>query len=81
VLSVVVVEVGIVLVLVVIDVVVELPAVVLMKVELLFVTSVQSPSTPPLVPLAQESAYFSLQANRHEPPPHPAISKVPLTIG
>ncbi len=74
-------EVGTELVLVVTGVVVELPAVVLIEVELLFVPSLQSASTPPVVPLPQESANFSLQENRQLPPSHAGISKVPSGIG
>jgi hypothetical protein len=61
-------------------VVVELATVVLMEVELLFVTSLQSPSTPPVLEVLQASANFSLQENKQLPPLHSGISKVPSGI-
>ncbi len=60
---------------------VELAVTGVVEVELLSVMSLQSPSTPPVLPLLQESGNFCLHDNRQEAPMHVGISKVPSGIG
>jgi hypothetical protein len=60
---------------------VGLAVTVLVKVELPSVTSLQSPSTPPVRSLPQEYGNFFLHDNRQEALSHVNMSKVPSGIG
>ncbi len=60
---------------------VELAVTVVVKVELPPVTSLQSPSTPPVLSLPQEYENFFLHDNRQEALSHVGMSKLPSGIG
>jgi len=59
----------------------ELAVGVLVKVELPSVTSLQSPSTPPVLSLPQEYENFFLHDTRQEALSHVGMSKLPSGIG